>query len=171
MVAVPATVGRPDLRYYAHASVSQRCLHAELEALLNAQNHRAAADAVAPRNGFIALAGQRIHQKGRPQGAALLLRSRPPDGFQFAPLLLAQLKRAALPREGRAPLKHNPHKMYSYLENDDRVPTHTTPPRKNEAGDGGAGPRSGSGPFCPSGTWSPSPGARNRFASIPCCRV
>jgi len=34
---------------------SQRCVQTELEKLLNAQHHRAAADMMVPRNGFIAV--------------------------------------------------------------------------------------------------------------------
>ncbi|MGA2117159.1 MAG: hypothetical protein ABSH56_20655, partial [Bryobacteraceae bacterium] len=48
--------------------------------------------------------------------------------LQFEHLLLAELDRTALPREGHDPLKHKLGQMYRYLENDDLAFTPADPP-------------------------------------------
>jgi hypothetical protein len=88
-----------------------------LEELLNAQHHRAAADALVPRDGFITLAGCRIQKKRGPLSAALFVASRLTNELQDAPFLLAELEGLPFPREGHTPLKQKWVKMYSYLEN------------------------------------------------------
>jgi hypothetical protein len=85
---------------------SQCCVETELEKLLNAQHHRAAADMVVPRNGFIGLARSRIQKKRCPKGASFLLGSRIADGLQPEQVLLAKPEGTALPWEGHDPLKH-----------------------------------------------------------------
>ena len=100
---------------------SQRRIQAELEKLLNTQHHRAAADMVVSRNGFVGLARSRIQKKGCPKGSSLLLGSRLADGLQLEQILLAELEGTALPWEGNNPLKHKSGQMYRYLENDDLV--------------------------------------------------
>src|SRR5215831_15623289 len=85
---------------------SQRCLQTELEKLLNAQDYRAAADVVAPRNRLVAPTGSRLQEKRRPQGAPFLLASRLADRLQFEQILFAELEGRTLPREGHDPLKH-----------------------------------------------------------------
>jgi hypothetical protein len=97
---------------------SQRRVQPELEKLLNTQHHRAAADMVVSRNRHISLPGSRIQKKRRPKGAPLLLGSRFADGLQPEQILLTELERTALPREGHDPLKHKSGQMYRYLEND-----------------------------------------------------
>ena len=72
---------------------------------------------MAPRNGFITQAGQRIQKKRRPQGAPFLLGPRFADGLQKEHVLLTELEATTLPREGHDPLKHKSVQMYCYLEN------------------------------------------------------
>jgi hypothetical protein len=85
---------------------SQPCLQTELEALLNAQHHRAATGVKALRNGLVTLSGERIQQHRRADGAPFFLGSGSADGFEFAELRLGELQGVALPRERHTPLKH-----------------------------------------------------------------
>src|SRR6266568_4871425 len=99
----------------------QRRVQAELEKLLNAQYHRAAADMVVPRNGLIGLARSRVQKKRSPKTAPFLLGSRPANGLQPEQILPAELEGAAPPWKGHDPLKHKTGQMYRYLENDHLV--------------------------------------------------
>src|ERR1039457_4863043 len=89
----------------------------ELEALSDAQHHRATADAMVPCNGLVTLARKRIQQQRGPYGAPFLLGSGLADRIELAQFRFSELQGIALPREGHTPLKHNRREMYWCLEN------------------------------------------------------
>src|SRR6516165_9877942 len=68
---------------------------------------------------LITLSRERSQQDRRAPSTPPLFGSGPTDGLQLAQFLSAELQGVPLPWEGHASLKHNPVKMYSYLENDD----------------------------------------------------
>src|SRR5215472_18345567 len=70
---------------------------------------------------LITLSRERSQQDRRAPSTPPLFGSGPTDGLQLAQFLSAELQGVPLPWEGHASLKHNPVKMYSYLENDDLV--------------------------------------------------
>ena len=59
---------------------------------------------------------------------------------------------------------------YSEIWESDSLPLYAAPPRSSDAAVGAATPRM-LGAGATSGTLSPSPGARNKFDSMPCWRV
>src|SRR5215470_19571130 len=98
--------------------LSQRCVKPKLQTLADAQHHRATTDVMALCDRLIALSRERSQQDRRAQSPPPLFGSGPTDGLQFTQILCAELQGIPLPWEGHASLKHNPPKMYIYLEND-----------------------------------------------------